>query len=321
MKHFKAMRAELDNFINAISLQKGLAQNTIQSYKSDLKNYAQYLSTLQIKSGSRITPEALDKYLKRLTSRKLKESSVGRKISVLRSFHKYLIETEAMTPQSALIIDPPRINRKLPDVLDYRNEICKLLNQPDQTKLLGIRDKALLELLYSAGMRISEAINLRLNSISLEGRFVIVFGKGSKERVVPIGKEAAHWVSRYLERSRPRLVKANSESYLFLNSRGRRLSRMGAWKIINFHVKKSGIEKKVTPHTLRHSFATHLLKGGADLRTVQELLGHADIATTEIYTHVDRDFLKEVHKSFHPRGGKSKLPGPTGVSKTGGRNK
>ncbi|MCI0531166.1 MAG: site-specific tyrosine recombinase XerD [candidate division Zixibacteria bacterium] len=314
------MRAELDNFINAISLQKGLAQNTIQSYRSDLEDYVQYFSNLHLKTGSRITPKALDRYLKKLTSRGLKESSVGRKISVLRSFHKYLIETEKMTPQAALIIDPPRINRKLPDVLDYQSEICRLLNQPDQTKLLGIRDKALLELLYSAGMRISEAINLRLNSLSLEDRFVIVFGKGSKERVVPIGKEAAHWVSRYLERSRPRLVKSNSESYLILNRRGRKLSRMGAWKIINSYVKKSGIEKKVTPHTLRHSFATHLLKGGADLRTVQELLGHTDISTTEIYTHVDRDFLKEVHKTFHPRGGKSKIPSPSGAGKTRGRN-
>lgn len=307
------MKAELDSFINTVSLRKGLALNTIQSYKTDLKDYIKYLSSLQIKSGSRISPQVLEKYLTRLSARKLKGSSIGRKISVLRSFHKYLMETGKMNPGLSLIIDPPRINRKLPDILDYQREICKLLNQPDQTKLLGIRDRALLELLYSAGMRISEATGLRLNSLSLKDRYVIIFGKGSKERVVPIGKEASHWVSRYLERSRPQLVKTNSESYLFLNSRGLKLSRMGVWKIIQLYVKKSGIQKKVTPHTLRHSFATHLLKGGADLRTVQELLGHADISTTEIYTQVDRDFLKEVHRTFHPREGQSQSHGKAKV--------
>lgn len=295
------MQAEIDRFTNSLSLQSGLARNTLVSYGADLKDYIKYLQKAGVGALKEVKAESIYTYIAELSGKGLRASSVARKISVIRSFHHYLVESGRSDVDPALNLESPKIGRKLPTVLDYQTEISKILEQPDVSTALGKRDRALLEILYSCGLRISEAVNLRLADLTLKERFVVVFGKGSKQRVVPIGKEATFWLRNYLSKGRGKLAGELSQNFVFLNNRGRRLSRMGAWKVLQSYVKKSGIQKKVHPHTLRHSFATHLLKGGADLRTVQELLGHADISTTEIYTHVDAGYLKKVHQTFHPR--------------------
>jgi integrase/recombinase XerD len=199
-------------------------------------------------------------------------------------------------------ISAPKVNKSLPNVLNI-NEIESILSQPDIEKKLGLRDKALLETFYACGLRVSELIDLKISDLYLSEEMIRVFGKGSKERFVPIGSSAIKWIEEYLKNSRPLLEKkAKSQHVLFLNSRGTKLSRMGVWKIVNKNAASAGIKKEVHPHTFRHSFATHLLEGGADLRAVQEMLGHVDISTTQIYTHIDRDYIKQIHRDFHPRG-------------------
>jgi integrase/recombinase XerD len=209
------------------------------------------------------------------------------------------MENHAQT-DPAKPVESPKLWRKLPVVLD-QNEMEKLLKQPDVTSFLGIRDRAILEFLYATGVRISELLNLKRSNLLFEVGFVRVWGKGEKERVIPVGDVAIEWVEKYLEESRPHFKSADSRDTVFLNVRGSSLSRMGVWKILKKYVNLAGIKKRVSPHTLRHSFATHLLEGGADLRAVQEMLGHADISTTQIYTHLDREYLKEVLREFHPR--------------------
>ncbi len=199
-------------------------------------------------------------------------------------------------------VSAPKVSKSLPNVLNI-NEIESILSEPDVSKKLGLRDKALLETFYACGLRVSELINLKISDLFLKEEMIRVFGKGSKERFVPIGSSAIKWIEEYLKNSRPLLEKkAKSQHVLFLNSRGTKLSRMGVWKIVDKYAKLAGIKKEVHPHTFRHSFATHLLEGGADLRAVQEMLGHVDISTTQIYTHIDRDYIKQVHRDFHPRG-------------------
>ncbi len=196
----------------------------------------------------------------------------------------------------------PKLSKNLPSVLTVE-EVDKLLSKPDINEKFGLRDKSLLEVFYACGLRVSELINLKLSSLYFNEEIIRVFGKGSKERLVPIGQSAMDWTEKYIKQSRPLLIKGiKSENYLYLNSRGSKLSRMGIWKIVNKYAKEAEIQKEVHPHTFRHSFATHLLEGGADLRAVQEMLGHADISTTQIYTHIDREYIKQEHKQFHPRG-------------------
>jgi integrase/recombinase XerD len=218
-------------------------------------------------------------------------------------FHEFMMNEGYVKKDITENIISPKIPKRLPKVLSI-NEIEKILNVIDITKILGIRDRAMLELLYACGLRISELLKLRLSSIFFDEGWIRIFGKGNKERIVPFGNEARKWLKKYINYFRPELKKKNifkAEDFIFLNVRGGPLSRMGVWKIIQQYVKSAGIYKKVSPHTFRHSFATHLLEGGADLRAVQEMLGHSDISTTQIYTHLDRDYLKEIHKTFHPR--------------------
>jgi integrase/recombinase XerD len=199
-------------------------------------------------------------------------------------------------------LSAPKVSKGLPIVLNV-NEVEKILDCPDTSTKLGLRDKALIEMFYACGLRVSELINLKVGDLFFNEEVIRVFGKGSKERLVPIGSSAIKWIEQYLNKSRPLLVKkTKSENFLFLNHRGTKLSRMGIWKIVNQNVEAAGIKKEVHPHTFRHSFATHLIEGGADLRAVQEMLGHADISTTQIYTHLDRDYIKQMHRDFHPRG-------------------
>src|SRR5574341_219475 len=296
-----SLASQSESYLAAISLRRGLSRNTLASYRMDLSNYLAFLHKSGIRSLTEVSPENIHSYIANLSGRKLKAASIARKLSTIRGFHRYLVEAGKTESDPTLNLESPKTSRPLPSVLDYESEVKKLLEQPDLSTFLGKRDKALLEFLYGCGLRISEAINLKLSDLALRERFIVVMGKGSKQRVVPMGKEAAFWIKNYLVKRRAKLAKGHSQNFVFLNQHGRKLSRMGAWKILKSYVKKAGITKQVHPHTLRHSFATHLLQGGADLRTVQELLGHADISTTEIYTHVDSRYLNQVHKTYHPR--------------------
>ncbi len=282
-------------------MERDLSPNTVAAYRRDLTRYLDHLE----ESGDTLAVtdrEGLEAYVRHLRGLGRSPRTVSRALSALRTFHRFLRTEGEMEGDPVRDVDRPRLWKKLPVVLDVI-EIERLLSAPDTTKDLGIRDRALLEVAYGAGLRVSELIGLRRQDADLEERLVRVLGKGRKERLVPFGRPAAEWMVRWLEGPRKRLLERRaSTDILFLNARGSGLSRMGFWKILRGHVETAGIRKHCSPHTLRHSFATHLLEGGADLRVVQELLGHADIATTQIYTQVDRSYLKDIHRTYHPRG-------------------
>ena len=245
-------------------------------------------------------PKLLSEYIRVLYDIGFAPTSIQRTIASLRSYFSFIAAEGEIDKDPTELLQSPRTTRYLPSVLTV-DEVERILAAVDVNRRCGVRDRAMLETLYATGMRVSELASFTYEQIIFEDEIVRVFGKGSKERLVPIGKIALHWIDEYYQTDRPGLARPSSDSTVFLNSRGGAFSRMGIWKIIQRYVKKGGIKKKVSPHTFRHSFATHLLEGGADLRTVQEMLGHANIVTTEIYTHVDREYLKEVHRSFHPR--------------------
>ena len=294
------MQDYLSKYLSHLSIERGLSNNSLSSYEKDLNRYLKFLQTRKVDSLESVKPEHISQLLWQLREKNLKANSISRNLSAIRGFHKFLVKEEFSSVDPTVVLESPKIGRKLPVVLTYP-EVSKILEQADVSTFLGLRDRAILEMMYACGLRISEAIGLSVNDLFLKDGFIRVFGKGSKERVVPIGSEAVHWLRRYLIKARPHLAKQFSQNILFLNNRGRKLSRMGVWKILQFYVQKVGIKKKVYPHTLRHCFATHLLEGGADLKAVQEMLGHADISTTEIYTHLDTSYLKQVHKEAHPR--------------------
>ncbi len=290
-------------FKNYIALERGLSKNTTESYISDLKQFVQFMTNSLNKTDfSTVTQEDVLTYISELTENSnLGINSRARHLTTLRMFFKYLIKRGKIEENPVSEIDMPKLEQTLPDVLDIE-EIIDIIEQPDTSKLAGIRDRTILELLYACGLRCSELTDLRVNNIVPSAEIIKVRGKGNVDRVVPIGSAALNWVSQYRIRVRPAFEKPiTSEDYLFLSKRGSKLSRMAVWKIVKSNATKAGIGKNVHPHTFRHSFATHLLEGGADIRAVQEMLGHADISTTQIYTHIDRDFLKEVHRTFHPR--------------------
>jgi len=283
----------IDRFLQYLRIEKGVADNTVQSYKHDLAMYREHLGTLGLLEAQRVD---VSKFLKFLYARQLKPRSATRAFAAVRGLHKFLILERATTENPTANVDQPRWWKPLPNVLTFE-EVDKLLSVPDIATSKGLRDKAMLEVLYATGLRVSELIGLRLDGVDTEIGFVRCMGKGSKERVVPLGASAASAVAAYLQVRRVR----KSTNYLFLNNRGEKLSRMGFWKLLREYGIRAGIKKKLTPHVLRHSFATHLLEGGADLRAVQTMLGHSNISTTEIYTHVMRERLKEIYKSYHPR--------------------
>ena len=294
-------------FINFLRTEKSLSENSIQSYSLDLQKFFSYLDDIALlHSVAEITEEKiLDflKYLKKIESKKeekFSDKSIARITSSLRSFFKFLESENEIQKNPFENIDSPRISRELPDVLSIE-EIDSIFSGPDTSDKLGLRDRAILETMYASGLRVSELISLEIPDIFFEEEFLRVTGKGSKERIVPIGKSALKFVSDYISGSRSKLKQPHSDNVLFLNFRGRKLSRMTVWNIVRKYCDMAGIKKDVHPHTLRHSFATHLLEGGADIRIIQEMLGHSDISTTQIYTHIDKEYLIEVHKSFHPR--------------------
>jgi integrase/recombinase XerD len=291
----------LNRYLNYLRFEKNLSENSIFSYKTDLDRYLAYLHAQEIDRPDRIKSRHIHRLMQVLSELGLAPSSLARNLSSIRSFHKFLYSEDLVKSDPTEHVEGPKLRRHLPSVLTF-NEIENILNQIDIKTSLGLRDRAMIELMYACGLRVSELLGLPVRDIYFKEGFLRVIGKGSKERLVPAAERALRWVKDYLDRARPALDKLrSSDSLTFLNARGGKLSRMGFWKILNNYVQKSGIRKEVHPHTFRHSFATHLLEGGADLRAVQEMLGHADISTTQIYTHLDRSYLKQVYHEFHPR--------------------
>jgi integrase/recombinase XerD len=293
----------LKNFISYIRLEKGLSSNTLSSYEHDTLCYLEYIKISGLDSYLQSKDIHIIEFLKYLAELGLNARSRARYLSAIKGFNKFLISTGKTEKNITENIEMPKLSRKLPETLSYE-EINRMIESPDTSKPAGIRDRAILETLYACGLRVSELISIKQRDIILDAEIIRVFGKGSKERLVPIGSTALEWIGRYQEQARPLFYKSLSDTgdVLFLNQRGTKLTRMAIWKFVDRYSGEAGLKSKVHPHLFRHSFATHLLEGGADLRAVQEMLGHADISTTQIYTHLDRDFIKEVHKSFHPRG-------------------
>ena len=296
---------ELDHYLQFVKLEKGLSENSVTSYQNDLHRYLLFISNTQgIKDLSGITLQHIENYLEELTAMELAASSVARNISSIRSFHEFAVVEKLAKANPAELIDLPKKAKKLPEVLTT-DEIETILGIPNRETDVGIRNAAVLETLYATGMRVSELTGLELDNLFFEIGFIRVVGKGNKERLVPVGEIAQSELERYIEVVRPKYKSdknpQKAKNKIFLSQRGNPLSRMSIWNIVNNAAERAGIEKNVYPHIFRHSFATHLLEGGADLRAVQEMLGHSSIITTEIYTHVDRSLLHQVHKEFHPR--------------------
>jgi len=295
----------LERFADFLTLEKGSSARTQDAYARDVSRFVDFALTRGASAPIDVTPRLLREFVYQLKDLGLSPSSIRRNVSAVRSYFRFLIGDGHLIRDPSERLDTPQRWRTLPEVLSV-DEIRKLLAAPTMDDSLYFRDRAMLEVAYGAGLRVSEWIGIGVKDVWLDEGLVRVFGKGSKERLVPIGRNAIAALAIYLRELRPRLEKRagarrGSGGSLFLNARGASLSRMGAWKILAKHVKRAGITKRVSPHTLRHSFATHLLEGGADLRAVQEMLGHADISTTQIYTHVDREYLRQVHRRYHPR--------------------
>jgi integrase/recombinase XerD len=300
-----AFQAELKQYLQFVKLEKGLSENSVLSYQNDLERYLKFISEdLKIANLGGITVQHIEQFLIELTDIGLSVSTIARNISSIRSFHEFAVVEQFAQANPAELVDLPKKARKLPEVLKP-DEVEKIINMADRTTPTGIRDAAILETLYASGMRVSELTGLEMENLFFEIGFIRVIGKGNKERLVPVGELAQQSIEHYLEMARKDFLKAEnpgkSKNKLFLNRMGSPLSRMSIWNIVNKYAEKAQIKKNVYPHIFRHSFATHLLEGGADLRAVQEMLGHTSIITTEIYTHVDRTLLHQIHKEFHPR--------------------
>jgi len=300
-----AFPEELQRYLQFVKVEKGLANNSAISYKNDLERYLLYLKRdCKLTDLGGVTLTHIEQFLNELSELELSPGTIARNISSIRSFHEFAVVENYAEANPAELVDLPKKAEKLPEVLSV-TEVQKIIDQADRTLDAGIRDAAILETLYATGMRVSELTNLELDYLYFEIGFIRVIGKGNKERLVPVGEIAISAIEHYTEGSRERFInpkkRSKTENRLFLNQRGGPLSRMSIWNIVNKYAQKAGIEKNVYPHIFRHSFATHLLEGGADLRAVQEMLGHSSINTTEIYTHVDRSLLHQVHKEFHPR--------------------
>jgi integrase/recombinase XerD len=295
------MKELVPEFLMYLSTERRYPVSTVSSYKNDVNQFLVFIEKKGISDAARITKHDIIDYLA-VMKEKYDPSSSARKLSAIKTFFKFLSLEKKMEENPSAELEAPRLMKKLPDVLSEQ-EVVSLLETVKQNDKDGLRDRALLELMYATGMRISEVLNLKIHDYDTVAQYLRCMGKGSKERIVPVGKVAADWVDEYIRKTRNEIVENTSTSSgeLFLNRRGKKFSRVWLWKIIVKRAALAGIERRVTPHTLRHSFATHLLTHGADLRSVQEMLGHSSISTTQIYTHVDRSRLREVHKKYHPR--------------------
>lgn len=294
------MKKLVEEFLNYLSIERGLAVNSISSYRRDLNNYIKYLEKNKIGSFSETKRNNITNFMLYLKDKGLNSSSIARALVATKVLYRFLVNEGYLKDDVTSVFTLPKIWRKLPQVL-RPEEVEKLLRSPNLRTKLGIRDKAALELMYATGMRVSEISGLKLNDLNLDMRFVKCTGKGQKERIIPLGTYAVCALTKYIDKARPGLLKQKEELHLFLSRLGRKISRQTFWKAVKAYAKKSRIKKEITPHTLRHSFATHLLERGADLRTLQEMLGHSDISTTQIYTHIDKERLKQIHRKFHPR--------------------
>ncbi len=297
------MKEILKDYLGYLQFEKNLSSNTTSAYKNDISKFLDYLLINKISDLDEVRSKHLFGFLNEQRELKVDSATTARYVSSIKGFFRYLEMNNYIHKNPADLLSPVKIGRKLPAVLTFA-EIEKMLDSPKPEEIAGLRDKAILETFYSSGLRVSELINLTISDIYFEDEVIRIFGKGSKERIVPLGSSAIRWLKEYLKNSRPFLEKnSKPQNYLFLNQkRGTKLSRMAIWNIFKQYAKAAGIKKEIHPHTFRHSFATHLLEGGADLRAAQEMLGHADISTTQIYTHIDRNFVKQEHRDHHPRG-------------------
>jgi integrase/recombinase XerD len=294
------MRELIDAFLNYLSVERGLANNTIISYREDLNSYMDFLEANRINALSKITRNDVTNFMLSQKDKGIAENSIARRLAAIRMFHRFLARERISNSDPTAMVDSPKLWKKVPDTLSL-GEVEALIAQPNIRDKQGLRDNAILETLYATGMRVSEAVNLKSDNVNLDVGFLRCTGKGNKERVVPIGSKAINSIKRYQKISRPHFLKNQKSEFLFLNRFGKKISRQSYWKILKKYAKEANIKKPIRPHILRHSFATHLLEGGADLRSVQEMLGHSNISTTQIYTHIDRNRLKTIHKQFHPR--------------------
>ncbi|MEK9780676.1 MAG: site-specific tyrosine recombinase XerD [Gammaproteobacteria bacterium] len=283
------------SFLDSLFIEKGLSKNTIKSYESDLKEFFAWCHNIHKKLPSKLTSSSINIYLGFLFNKNIKSSSVNRKLSTLKAFYIFLYKQKLILKIPTEDIETPKIQKKLPSTLS-ENEVEKLLKAPKDKNIIELRDKAMLEMLYATGMRISELVNLKEVNVDKNRQVVKVLGKGSKERLIPFGDEALDSLQKYLHKRNSRNI------YIFLNNRDNKLSRVGFWQRVKIYLKRVHLKSDITPHTLRHAFATHLLNRGADLRSVQLLLGHSDLSTTQIYTHIAKQRLSEMHKKHHPRG-------------------
>lgn len=294
------METIIEEYLKFIQIEKGLSENTIGAYRRDLKKYQLYMQEQKIAHIDFIDRQTIQECLGSLIDQGASAKSIARFISTIRSFHQFALREKYAAKDPTVLIETPKYEKKLPDVLDVE-EVIQLLETPDLTKNNGYRDRTILELLYATGMRVTELIQIEIDDVNLIMGFVKVFGKGNKERIIPLGDTVIEYLDTYVNNVRSQLLKKTVTNVLFLNLHGRPLTRQGIWKLIKQYGLRANINKTLTPHTLRHSFATHLLENGADLRAVQEMLGHSDISTTQLYTHVSKTQIRQMYNQFHPR--------------------
>ena len=291
----------IDEFMQHILVERGLARNTKDAYERDLLKYTRYLITHRMGQIKKVDRRHITNYLLSLKEKGMASNSISRNLAAVKMFHRYLLRERILEHDITSVIDTPRVWKRIPGYLSMK-EVDDLLGAPRSDKRLERRDKAILEMFYATGMRVSEIANVKIGDMNLNMGYIRCFGKGSKERVIPLGRRAIEAIERYRDRDRKEMLSKNDTDTLFISRLGKKMTRLSFWKIIKKYRKRAGIRKDISPHTLRHSFATHLLERGADLRSVQEMLGHTDISTTQIYTAISKDRLKKVHAKFHPRG-------------------
>lgn len=294
------MQREIDSFVNYLHNVKKVSVNTEMSYKRDLNKFVLYMSTQGVTDVSKITETMLNSYILYLEDNKFSAATVSRNIACLKSFYHFLFKEAVVTKDISENLRAPKVEKKIPEIMTT-NEVVRLLEQPKGGSPKDVRDKAMLELLYATGIRVSELISLKVSDVNLQMGYIIVLDS-NKERVIPFGHEAKAALTRYMDDTRKEMLLDKSSDILFVNCSGEPMSRQGFWKLIKFYAKKAGIEADITPHTLRHSFAAHLVENGADLRSVQEMLGHSDISTTQVYANLTHSRIREVYAKAHPRG-------------------
>ena len=295
------MKELIEQFLNYLIVERGLAENTITAYRRDIAKFAGYLDSWRIGSVQNVGKNELTRYLLALKKKGLSSNSISRNLAAIKMFFRFLVNEGRIQDNKVSVMESPKLWKRLPEALSL-NEVERLLDSPCGRGWMRIRDKACLELIYATGMRVSEIVNLNIRDLNLDVGFIRCVGKGSKERIIPLGRQSMKAVDKYLKKSRPKLVRKNSTgSSLFITRLGKKMTRQNFWKMIRNYTCQARIKKRVTPHMLRHSFATHLLERGADLRVVQEMLGHSNISTTQIYTHISKERLKSIHHKYHPR--------------------